>query len=95
MNSKKTNVKLPTFETWNLRRIGHKCELKEGVTYFSHVWCKVGRFHNGKLYQHHAVKGATKTAAERFVDGRDFVTKYSVRVFNFDSHCFFIRTKRN
>ena len=28
-----------------------------------------------KFYQHHAVKGATRIAAERFVKGTNFITK--------------------
>ena len=31
-----------------------------------------------KIYLHQAVKGATKTATERFINGTNFVTKHPV-----------------
>ena len=68
--------------------IGYKSELKEGVAYVSQVWCKVCASNKGKLYERHAVKGATKTAAESFANGTDFATKHLVQIFDFDRHCF-------
>ena len=38
--SKKTTVKLLTFQTWNLAYFGCKSELKKGVAHVSQVWCK-------------------------------------------------------
>ena len=32
------------------------------------VWCKICAANKAKIYRHQAVKGATKTAAERFIN---------------------------
>ena len=88
-SSKKTTVKLFTFQTWNVTYIGYKSELKEGVAYVSQVWCKVCASNKGKLYERHAVKGATEAAAESFANGTDFTTKHLVQIFDFDRHIFF------
>ena len=42
------------------------------------VWCKICAANKDKIYRHQAVKGATKTGAERFINGSSFVTKHSV-----------------
>ena len=78
-SSKQTAVKFSTFQSWNLTCIGYNTY--EDVSYISKVWCKICAANKGKLYQHHAVKGATEEAAERFVDGTEFVTKHLVWFF--------------
>ena len=42
------------------------------------VLCKICAANKDKIYCHQAVKGATKTAAECFINGTNFVTKHSV-----------------
>ena len=55
--------------------IGYKIEQKGEIDYVSEVWCKICAANKGKLYQHHAVKGATRIAVERFVNETNFITK--------------------
>ena len=42
------------------------------------VWCKICAANKGKIYRHQEVKGTTKTAAECFINGTNFVTKHFV-----------------
>ncbi len=80
-NSKeKKTVKLQTFLSWKATDIGYTTFTKGETVYVNKVWCKVCVANKGKLYQHTAVKGATKEAAQRYIDGTDFVTKHTVRI---------------
>ena len=45
-------------------------DIKSGVKYVLQT--------KAKIYCHQEVKGPTKTAAERFINGTNFVTKHSV-----------------
>ena len=42
------------------------------------IQCKICAANKDKVYCHQAVKGATEAAAERFINGTNFVTKHSV-----------------
>ena len=78
--SKKTTVKLLTFQTWNLAYFGCKSELKKGVAHVSQVWCKACVSNQGNLYQRYAIKGATKATTECSFDGTGFTTEQLVQI---------------
>ena len=78
--SKKTIVKLLTFQTWNSAYFGCKSELKKGVAYVSQVWCKACVSNQEKLYQRYAIKGVTKKTTECSFDGTGFITEQLVQI---------------
>ena len=55
-----------------------KTKRKDQDEYVCQVWCKTCAANNDKIYCHHEVKGTTKSAAECFISGANFVTKHSV-----------------
>ena len=75
---KGNSVKLSTFNAWGYSSvIGIKTKVKDGATYVNFVWCKVcSKFKNCVLNQN--VCGATKEAADVFVNGTNVVTKFTV-----------------
>ena len=58
--------------------LGVKTKKNDQNKYVYQVWCKISAANKDKVYRHQAVKGATKTAAEHFINGTNFVTKHSV-----------------
>ena len=74
-NSTKGNmIRLSTFKSWGFNMLGVKTKKNEGE-YVDQVWCKICAANKDKIYRHQEVKGTTKTAAERFINGTNFVTK--------------------
>ena len=47
---------------------GVKTKKNDQDEYVYQVWCKICAANKAKIYRHQAVKGATKTAAERFIN---------------------------
>ena len=77
-NSTKANMKrLSTFKSWALICLGKTKENDRGE-YVYQVWQKICAENKNKIDRHQAVKGATKTAAERFINGTNFVIQHSV-----------------
>ena len=68
-----------TFDKWAVSGVlGHKTVIESGLEYVYFVWCKVCAANKGKILKHPVVKGATKVAADTYINGTNVVTKYSV-----------------
>ena len=57
---------------------GVKTKKNNQDEYVYQVCCKICDANKDKIYRHQEVKGATKTAAKRFINGTNFVTKHSL-----------------
>ena len=71
-------IHLSTFKSWGFNKFGVKTKKNDQDRYVYQVWCKICAANKDKICCHQAVKGATKTDAERFINGTSFVTKHSV-----------------
>lgn len=81
---KGNKVKLPTFLKWGISNIfGHKEVCETGITYVNYIWCKVCAANKNCVLNHPSVKGATRTSAERFINGTSNVTNDAVRKYFF------------
>ena len=58
--------------------LGLKLKKNDQDKYVYQVWYEICAANKDKIYCHQEVKGATKTTAERFINGTNFVTKHSV-----------------
>ena len=65
-------IHLSTFKSWGFNMFGVKTKKMVKTNMF------IKSANKDKTYRHQEVKGATKTAAERFINGTNFVTKHSV-----------------
>ena len=83
MASKGKAVKFSTFKSWGIPDdvIGFKTIVEEGATLVNFVWCKICSKYKGCILRHPAVKGATKVAAETYINGTNVVTKFAVSYF--------------
>ena len=90
-SSKKTTIKLPTFQTWNLPYFVCKGELKKGVAYIYQVWCMICESNKGTLYQYHA----DKNSCRKFHWWNRLCHKTFATDIWFWWALFLIRTKRN
>ena len=78
-NSTKGNmIHLPMFKSWGFNMFGVKTKKNDQDKYVYQVWYEICAANKDKIYCHQEVKGATKTTAERFINGTNFVTKHSV-----------------
>ena len=78
-NTTKGNIIcLSTFKSWGFNMFGVKNKKYDQDKYDYQVCYKICAANKDKIYHHQAVKGTTKTAAERFINGTNFVTKHSV-----------------
>ena len=78
-NSTKANmIRLSTFKSWGFNMFGVKTKENDRDEYVFQVWQKICAENKNKIDRHQAVKGATKTAAERFINGTNFVIQHSV-----------------
>ena len=76
---KGNRVKLCTFLSWGVSGIiGHKEVIENGVVFVNFVWCKLCGKNITCVLQHPSVKGASKKAADCFIDGTTFVSKHTV-----------------
>ena len=71
-------IRLSTFKSWVFNMFGVKTKKNDQDQHVCQVLCKICAANKDKIYRHQAVKGATKTVAERFINGTNFVTKHSV-----------------
>ena len=76
-STKGNMIRLSTFKSWGFNMFGVKTKKNDEGEYVDQVWCKICAANKDKIYRHQEVKGATNTAAERFINGTNFVTKYS------------------
>ena len=76
-SAKGNMIRLSTFKSWGLNMFGVKTKKNDQGEYVYQVWCKICAANKDKIYRHQ-VKGATKAAAERFINGTNFVTKHSI-----------------
>ena len=74
-STKGNMIRLPTFKSCGLNMVGVKTKKNDQDKYVYQVWCKICAANKDKIYRHQEVKGTTKTAAERFINGTNFVTK--------------------
>ena len=89
MSSTKGNkVKLKTFLDWQKASVlGYKTEVKDGVTYVNHVWCKVCARNEHVIKNDKSCKGEVGVSILQFVRGTKNITKHSVlRNFNGKAH---------
>ena len=77
-SAKGNMIRLSTFKSWGLNMFGVKTKKNDQGEYVYQVWCKICAANKDKIYHHQEVKGATKTAAERFINGTNLVNKHSV-----------------
>ena len=77
-STKENMIHLPMFESWGFNIFGVQTKKNDQDEYVYQVWCKICAANKDKIYHHQAVKGATKTAAKRFINGTNFMTKQSV-----------------
>ena len=77
-STKGNMIRLSTFKSWGLNMFRVKTKKNDQDEYVCQVWCKTCAANNDKIYCHHEVKGTTKSAAECFISGANFVTKHSV-----------------
>ena len=80
MSANGAKVQRRTFDKWAVSGVlGHKTVIESGLLeYVYFFWCKVCAANKGKTLKHPAVKGATKVAADTYINGTNVVTKYSV-----------------
>ena len=71
-------IRLSTFKSRGLNLFGVKTKKTDQGEYVYQVWCKICAANKDKIYRHQELKDAAKTAAERFINGTNFVTKRSV-----------------
>jgi hypothetical protein len=71
-------VMLQTFKNWKFDVFGYKTVVEDGVTYVNFVWCKICAKNKECIVQHPSIKGASKTIADVFIKGTNFVTKHTV-----------------
>ena len=85
---KGNKVQLRTFLKWGISNVfGHKEVTEDGVVYVNNIWCKVCASNKTCVLNHPSVKGATRIAAERFINGTSNVTNDAVsNVFNVFVH---------
>ena len=68
----------PRLNLGSLICLGLKLKKNDQDKYVYQVWYEICAANKDKIYCHQEVKGATKTTAERFINGTNFVTKHSV-----------------
>ena len=61
-------IRLSTCKSWGFNMFGVKTKKNDQDEYVYQVWCKICSANKAKIYRHQALKGATKTAAERFIN---------------------------
>ena len=78
-STKGVKVQLSTFNKWGVSGVlGFKTSLENGIDYVDFVWCKLCAANKGNVFKHSAIKGATKSAAETYINGTNVITKHTV-----------------
>ena len=76
---KGNKVKLQTFFKWGIGNVfGHEVLVETSISYVNNIWCKVCARNKNVFRNNSAVKGATRIAAERFINGTSNVTNDAV-----------------
>ena len=79
--SKGNSVELRTFENYSFAKdniIGFKTEAKGNKTFVNFVWCKLCAKHSSTIYRNPLCKGSGKKAADNFVNGTNYVSKWTI-----------------